>query len=94
MKAVEALRIEVTKLQSEIKENRAEEIKLRAELTKLRHENGEMKHDYELLRSLYSAFGFCNPEIQVARMDAVEANQKLWQQTKAEVTDYFNEIEK
>ena len=94
MRAVEALRIEVTKLQSEIKENRAEEIKLRAELTKLRHEIGEIKHDYELLRDLYSAYGFCNPEIQVARMDAVEANQKLWQQTKAEVTDYFNEIEK
>jgi len=94
MKAVEALKIEVTKLQSEVKKNRAEEIRLRAELTRLRHENGEMKHNYESLKNLYSAYGFCNPEIQVARMDAVEASQKLWQATKAEVTDYFNEIEK
>ena len=94
MKAVEALRIEVTKLQSEVKENRAEEIRLRTELTKLRHENGEMKHNYEALKTLYETYGFCKPEIQVARMDAVEASQKLWQKTKAEVTDYFNEIEK
>jgi hypothetical protein len=94
MRAVEALRIEVTKLQSEVKENRAEEIRLRTELTKLRHENGEMKHNYHALKTLYETYGFCKPEIQVARMDAVEASQKLWQATKAGVTDYFNEIEK
>jgi chromosome segregation ATPase len=82
MRAVEALRIEVTKLQSEIKENRAEEIKLRAELTKLRHEVGEMKHNYHALKTLYETYGFCKPEIQVARMDAVEASQKLWTETQ------------
>lgn len=82
MKAVEALRLEVTKLQSEVKAKRAEEIRLRTELTKLRHENGEMKHNYSALKTLYETYGFCKPELQIARMDAVEASQKLWEETE------------
>jgi multidrug resistance efflux pump len=94
MRAVEALRIEVTKLQSEIKEQRAKEKELRMALGDTRAKLQEASRNFGVLKELADEYGYCRPELQIARMDAVEASQKIWQKTKAEVTDYFNEIEK
>jgi multidrug resistance efflux pump len=94
MKAVEALRIEVTKLQSEIKEQKTKEKELRMALGDTRAKLQEASRNFGVLKELADEYGYCRPELQIARMDAVEASQKLWQKTKAEVTDYFNEIEK
>jgi flagellar biosynthesis chaperone FliJ len=94
MKAVEALRIEVTKLQSEIKEQKTKEKELRMALGDTRAKLQEASRNFGVLKELADEYGYCRPELQIARMDAVEASQKIWQKTKAEVTDYFNEIEK
>lgn len=94
MKAVEALKIEVTKLQSEIKEQRTKEKELRMALGDTRAKLQEASRNFGVLKELADEYGYCRPELQIARMDAVEASQKIWQKTKAEVTDYFNEIEK
>lgn len=94
MRAVEALRIEVTKLQSEIKEQRTKEKELRMALGDTRAKLQEASRNFGVLKELADEYGYCRPELQIARMDAVEASQKIWQKTKAEVTDYFNEIEK
>jgi len=94
MKAVEALKIEVTKLQSEIKEQKTKEKELRMALGDTRAKLQEASRNFGVLKELADEYGYCRPELQIARMDAVEASQKIWQKTKAEVTDYFNEIEK
>jgi 5-bromo-4-chloroindolyl phosphate hydrolysis protein len=94
MKAVEALRIEVTKLQSEVKEQKTKEKELRMALGDTRAKLQEASRNFGVLKELADEYGYCRPELQIARMDAVEASQKIWQKTKAEVTDYFNEIEK
>jgi len=94
MKAVEALRIEVTKLQSEVKEQKTKEKELRTALGDTRAKLQEASRNFGVLKELADEYGYCRPELQIARMDAVEASQKIWQKTKAEVTDYFNEIEK
>jgi flagellar biosynthesis chaperone FliJ len=94
MRAVEALRIEVTKLQSEIKEQKTKEKELRMALGDTRAKLQEASRNFGVLKELADEYGYCRPELQIARMDAVEASQKIWQKTKAEVTDYFNEIEK
>jgi flagellar biosynthesis chaperone FliJ len=94
MRAVEALRLEVTKLQSEIKEQKTKEKELRMALGDTRAKLQEASRNFGVLKELADEYGYCRPELQIARMDAVEASQKIWQKTKAEVTDYFNEIEK
>jgi hypothetical protein len=94
MRAVEALRIEVTKLQSEVKEQKTKEKELRMALGDTRAKLQEASRNFGVLKELADEYGYCRPELQIARMDAVEASQKIWQKTKAEVTDYFNEIEK
>jgi len=77
-----------------VKEQQTKEKELRMALGDTRAKLQEASRNFGVLKELADEYGYCRPELQIARMDAVEASQKIWQKTKAEVTDYFNEIEK
>lgn len=80
MRAVEALRLEVTKLQSEIREQRTKEKELRMALGDTKAKLQEVNRNFMVLKELADEYGYCNPELQIARMDTVEASQRLWEE--------------
>lgn len=94
MKAVEALRIEVEKLKADLRDQRTKEKELRMALGETRAKFQEADRNFRVLKELADVFGYCRPELQVARMDAVEAAQKVWAMTKGEANEYLDKLER
>lgn len=93
MKAVEALRIEVEKLKADLREQRTKEKELRMAFGETRSKLHEAQRNLNLLERLAEEYGYCKPELQIARIDTVEASQRLWEETKNEANEYINKLE-
>lgn len=94
MKAVEALRIEVEKLKADLRDQRTKEKELRMALGDMRSKFQEADRNFRVLKELADAFGYCRPELQVARMDTVEAAQRMWKEQMQDANEYMDKLEK
>jgi hypothetical protein len=75
--AVEALRIEIKRLRAVNKELMRKADKAEGELVDARIEMNTLFHENRTLKKLETELGYCNPDIQVARMAREEA-EKTW----------------
>lgn len=103
MKAVEALRIENQKLKKDLAA-KIEAIKILTETIEKQDKKlwgagaraMKLEQHLEIMLQLSAHYGFCNPELQIARMDVEQAGEHFWDKERfahmMELVDAIKEV--